>query len=433
MIFFELAISLFDALICVYFISRFNGVPLSVSKNRLALPAVAVIFAFSVINDLLLEGFNVVGTAIFLALYITYALLICNKNYVRALFSACIFEIVFVLLSTLLYFIISHIIKDFDALMQGTGGIFRVIYLIIHKICLFVVLRLVLMGFKSDCSIEPRHGILAFSFSIATVLGLGSTMYLASRSDARDIQIQAMIITLAFTFANVALYLLIFNIQRYQRDKYELSMLQEKIELERARHNEASAMWTGARQMQHDMKQHLTVILGLAETDPDACAEYIQKLLPEVSYGYKIAKTDNFVLDYLINSKLSRLTDTRIVISGSVGDLSDIKDTDLACLIGNILDNAVSALDEVKSSDSKRLELLFMNQNSNRIIICKNTVAKPVLSQGKELVTTKNEPHLHGYGTKIISKIVCDYHGMVDYFEEFGMFGVQIILPKSRQ
>jgi hypothetical protein len=25
---------------------------------------------------------------------------------------------------------------------------------------------------------------------------------------------------------------------------------------------------------------------------------------------------------------------------------------------------------------------------------------------------------------------VADYHGMIDYFEEFGMFGVQIILPE---
>lgn len=430
MIFFEFAISLFDALLCVYFISKFNNVSFSPRKNKFALPSVLVIFAFSVLNDLLLKGFNLLGTVIFLILYIAYALLICNKNYIRGLFSACIFEIVFVLLSSLLYFVISHTIKDFDALMQGSNGIFRVIYPIIHKICLFVVLKLMLIGFGSDCSIEGRHGILVFSFSIVTVLGLASTMALASISNEKNIQLQALIITLAFAFSNIALYFLVFNIQKYQKDKYELSMLQEKIEFEKTRHNEVSAMWTSARQLQHDMKQHLTVISGLVDNYPTSCREYIEKLLPEIVGGYQIAKTDNFVLDYLINSKLSRLRDTKIVISGSIGDLSDIKDTDLACLIGNILDNAVRALDEVKGSGSKRIELLFMNQNSNRIIICKNTVAKSVLSQNKDLSTTKSEPQLHGYGTKIISKIVSDYHGMVDYFEEFGMFGVQVILPE---
>ena len=108
MIFIEMLISLFDAVLCVYFISRFNGASFSPRKNLIALGAILVIFGFSVINDLFLEGFNVIGTIIFLALYIGYALLVSNKKYVRAIFSACIFEIAFVLLSTILYFVISH-------------------------------------------------------------------------------------------------------------------------------------------------------------------------------------------------------------------------------------------------------------------------------------------------------------------------------------
>ena len=67
------------------------------------------------------------------------------------------------------------------------------------------------------------------------------------------------------------------------------------------------------------------------------------------------------LLDYLIASKLSSLKDTEIIISGSVGDLSDIKDKDLACLVGNILDNAVEAIESVKRSQ-KRIELLFLKQ-----------------------------------------------------------------------
>jgi sensor histidine kinase regulating citrate/malate metabolism len=52
-----------------------------------------------------------------------------------------------------------------------------------------------------------------------------------------------------------------------------------------------------------------------------------------------------------------------------------------------------------------------------------------VLSRNRELRSTKKSGDSHGYGTKIIAKIVSDHHGMIDYFEEFGMFGVQIVLP----
>lgn len=431
MIFLEFIFSLFDAVLCVYFITRFNHASISVRKNRFIIPAVAVIFAFSVINDILLSGFNIIGTVIFLALYIGYALLISGKKYTRALLSACIFEIIFVLLSSLLFFIISLIIEDDSLLSQGTYSTIRLAYVIMHKIALFVCLKLILMLFRSDESFEAKHAIIAFLFSFATILGLGSTMYLASISSDESIQIHTSVITVAFTFANLALYLLIFQMQRYQRSKYELKLLQEKMAYDEARHNDAAAIWSRIRQAQHDMKQHLAVISGYAKNgDLDGCSDYIAKLSPDIVQIGSLIRSDNEILDYLINTKLGSLTDTKIVISGSVGDLSDIRDLDLVCLIGNILDNATEALDKVHRVSEKRIELLFLRQNSNRIIICKNTIEKSVLADNNELLTTKINDGAHGYGTKIIAKIVSDYNGMVDYFEEFGMFGVQVVLPE---
>ena len=431
MIFIEMLISLFDAVLCVYFISRFNGTSFSPRKNLIALGAILVIFGFSVINDLFLEGFNVIGTIIFLALYIGYALLISNKKYVRAIFSACIFEIAFVLLSTILYFVISHIIKDYDSIIQGATGIFRLAYVISHKILLFVVLKLVLWGFNASATIDKSCMVIALFFSLATVLGLGSAMFIVSKTDDEKIRIQTMIITIVFAFANLALYLLIFQIQKYQRSRYELKILQEKISFEESRHSDASAIWSSIRRTQHDMKQHLAVISGYLDSGRvDECKSYLQELEPTITSFGNLITSNNAVLDYLINSKLTPLSDTQIVISGSIGDLSDIKEIDLACLIGNILDNAIEALGNIKKAGEKRLELLFMRQNSNRIIICKNTIDHSVLNRNGELKSTKLFADSHGYGTKIIAKIASDYNGMVDYFEEFGMFGVQVVLPE---
>lgn len=125
---------------------------------------------------------------------------------------------------------------------------------------------------------------------------------------------------------------------------------------------------------------------------------------------------------------MGSLNDTQVVISGSIGDLSDIKETDLACLLGNIIDNAVDATRQAKE---KRIELFFMRQNSNRIIICKNTTNNSVLQGNRELRSTKHDGHSHGYGTKIIKKIASDYNGMVEFFEDIDMFGVQVLLPDA--
>jgi len=426
----EFGISLFDAVLAVCFISRFNNAPLSPKRNKFSIPTVVIIFGFSIINDLLLSGFNLLGTFIFLTLYILYALFISDGRYIKGIISACIFEVVFVLLSSLLYLIITFIIEDYAEISQGSNGIFRYTYVIIHKILLFVILKIILLIFKGDGTVEIKQGIITFLFSCATVFGLGATMYIASVDTSARIQSQTVILTVVLTFSNVALYVLIYQMQKYQQNKYQLKLLQEKIAFEEARHNDAAAIWSNIRKVQHDIKQHITVISAFIEDNKiESCRRYLDDLMPSVGNIGNLISSDNKALDYLINSKLTPLKDTKIVISGSIGDLSDINEFDLVCLMGNILDNAIEALEKLKDPNDKRIELLFLKQNSNRIIICKNTVESPVLSSNSELKTTKRSKDAHGFGTKIIAKIVSDYHGMVDYFEEFNMFGVQVILP----
>lgn len=422
----ETAISLFDAVICVYFITKFNHA--SFRKNKFWIPAILIIFGFTLINDAFMAGFNTLATLIFLALYILYSLTIANGHYIRALLSAFMFEIVFVLLSTLIYMIISISINNFDEALQGSGSSVRYIYMLMHKVSLFAILKVLLNVFKADQSLDIGNSILTFLFSFVTIIGLGMIMHISATADTQEIDFQILVITLSFIIVNVILYILIAQIQKLLQTRYRLHLLEEKMEFEKNRHNDATAIWNHIRKIQHDMKQHLAIISEHLENDEiDDCKHYLYELLPNVDRMGKLMKSDNKILDYIINSKLSGLKDTKIIISGSIGDLSDISELDLACLFGNLIDNAIEA---VEQAPEKQIELLFLRQNANRIIICKNTVKESVLKHNKELRSTKKSEDSHGYGTKIIAKIVSDHHGMIDYFEEFGMFGVQIVLPE---
>ena len=422
---FEIAASLFDSVLCICFITQFNGV--SFKKNKYILPAIGVYFILTLISDKFLGGFNVLTSLILLALSCAYALCISPRTPIKAILSACIYKVAFILLSSVLYLVISIMINDFDLLMHGSAFIGRYIYIILHKISLFAVLELFSHIFQSKTFTNIKNGILNFLFTLTTIIGLGATMFFTTLSNASEIQTQILIVVISFIAANIFLYILISQVQKLQKSKYELKLLEEKMNYEKDRYNDATAIWTNIKKVQHDMKQHLTVIDGyLKENEIEPCRGYIHKLLPTVNQTEGLIKSDNTILDYLINSKLGALKDTQVIISGTIGNLSDIKDLDLACLMGNILDNAVEAIENVTD---KRIELYFAMQNSNRVIICKNTVASPVLETNKELRSTKNSGSAHGYGHLIIAKIVSDYHGMIDYFEESNMFGVQIVLP----
>lgn len=421
----EIATSLFDSILFVYFIIRYNRATFMTSK--LTVPTVLLLFGITLIGDFLLADYYLIISLLLFFVATAFSIWISKNHIFRAIIATCIYEMAFILLSSLIYAILSITISDLDMFMQGSSGVGRYIYISLHKLALFTLLQFILHVFRSDEALNVWNGVLTFSLSLTTMLGLGATMYVAISPVAVDFQTQILIIVISFILINVFLYVLLYQIQKLQKSRYELRLLEEKMAFEKARHNDASAVWENVRKVQHDMKQHLTVMSGYLEQDEsEACKTYIQSLLPQVDQMGKLIRSDNTILDYLINSKLCALKNTRVIISGSIGDLSDIRDADLACLMGNILDNAIEAVEQV---EEKRIELLFSKQNSNRIIICKNTVKKSVLKNNKELRTTKKSGDSHGWGHQIVEKIVSDYHGMIDYFEEFGMFGVQIILP----
>ena len=95
-----------------------------------------------------------------------------------------------------------------------------------------------------------------------------------------------------------------------------------------------------------------------------------------------------------------------------------------------MLDNAIEAIADLPE---RRIELTFAQKDQNRVILCKNTVAAPVLVTNKDLKTTKASASDHGFGVAAMKKIVAKYGGLIDFFDSGDMFGVQIVLPKNNQ
>lgn len=423
----EIAASLYQSILSVYFILKFNQC--SWRKCKSAFPTVLLLFAITLTGDFFAPGFSTITSTVLFLITIIFALIICKKKYVQAILSACIYKVTLLLIGSLLYIALSIVINNFDTLVQGSDSIGRYIYLISGNLLVFAVLKLLLVAFQRHDLLDIKTGIITFIMSLITLAGLSVAITLTEIALENEIKNHILLLTCIFLVINIILYTLIHQIQTLQKSKYELQLLKERIKYQEERHNDATAIWNNVRKVQHDMKQHLTVIsCHLEDGEIDECKLYVNELIPSIERVGKLIKSDNQVLDYLINSKLCGIKDAQIIVSGSIGNLSDIRDVDLACLLGNILDNAVEAITPLTN---KKIELLFMKQNSNRIIICKNTIANSVLKNNNELKSTKIDGDTHGYGHIIINKIVQDYNGMVDYFEEDGMFGVQVILPTN--
>lgn len=227
---FETAASLFQCFIGMNFILKFNHT--SWLKNKLAIPAFLLVFLTVMAGDFVSPGFSTVISVIITILYLVFALLICRKQYVRGILSVCIEQSTILLVGSILYTVFSSVIDNFDLLMHGEDNLGRFIYVIISNLLIYAVLKLALAIFNSD-SLDIKTGLIAFVMSVITLAGLSVSMSFAEKPFSKEIEAQILILTLIFVSINVILYVMIAQIQNLQKNKYELQLLREKINLKK--------------------------------------------------------------------------------------------------------------------------------------------------------------------------------------------------------
>ncbi|MBO4868093.1 MAG: GHKL domain-containing protein [Clostridia bacterium] len=424
----EYLTSFLDSVICIWFITKF----INAKKNMLiSLPAVLIYFAATALCDKYLSNFfSVLGTSILFVLSVIYAVLICEKHYIKAVLSCVIYKTVFILISSALFSILSYYFQDFTILLQGSDSSVRFVYISMHKIILFAILTLIIVLFKNGSVTDIVTGIVTFSVSVLTVFGMKATMNMIASGMNKTEPAACYTLLGVFILINICVYLLVNRVKKLEKQKYDLELLQDHYEYQQEKHAESISIWNNIRKVQHDIKNHLIAIKSeLDEGRTDEAIRYVDSLIPQTDNLGKLMKSDNNVLDYLINSKLCTLENTQVIVSGVVGDLSGISDKDIVSIFGNILDNAVEAIKNINKQNEKRIELLFNRHEDNMIVICKNTIEKSVLNGNGELRSTKSDNSSHGFGHVIVEETIKKLGGMINYSEDGDMFTVQIILP----
>ena len=102
-----------------------------------------------------------------------------------------------------------------------------------------------------------------------------------------------------------------------------------------------------------------------------------------------------------------------------------ISETDICILLGNILDNAIEACEQLSSE--KTIELKMRCINGMLYISCKNPTEQNEVS----LLTQKPDKEQHGFGTVSINKIANKYGGYANFKIEEGLFVCEIIIPQQ--
>lgn len=425
----EILATVIDTVFLIWFIPRFNHTTFLENKWTLSLPIASCVF--QLIVDRLQGNFDLIFVIIQFIIFLAYSFLTCKKRYPRAILAACLYTVTIISIGSILSYIIAYLSPELNFLFVGDNSNSRIIFLTICKLMQYLTYRVILHIFRAGNNLDTQSSVWCVLFTLFSIISLTTLLWIYVYLKTDMIYAHIFVIVISIILSNVIFYLTIYHIQKLLKLKYELKLAKERMEFEAEKTKEAHIIWDNIRKVRHDIQNHLIIISNKIESgNAEQCLEYIKKIGPTIENMGNLIRTNNPVIDYLINSKLSKLNDVQVKISGYIGNLSDIEETDLTCIMGNILDNAIEAQKNVESN--KRIELYFQNKNGNRIIICKNSISQSVLKNNIYLTSTKKDSINHGLGHRIVESSAKKYGGMVDYFEEENLFGVQIILPNNK-
>ena len=215
----------------------------------------------------------------------------------------------------------------------------------------------------------------------------------------------------------------IFAAARYQNRSYEESM------------KNLENLNTKLREQKHDLMNHFQVVYGLMELgEYEEAHSYVRPVFRDIRKLNRALKTAQPAVNALLQAKMETAESQEIDMYLTVGStLKDIRmqPWDLCRILGNLIDNAVTALAE--NEGEKRL-LVMLNESSEDYIF--------EISNNGPMIPAESIPHLfkagfttkkgegHGQGLAIVVRLVRETGGAVTVESDEDETLFRVLLPK---
>lgn len=250
----------------------------------------------------------------------------------------------------------------------------------------------------------------------------------------QDVSYSGTISTLCFLVCLLAICVsilanrLIEGIERERQAEHE-HMALHAMQAQMAQHQQQI---DSINKLSHDMRNHLATLAAMGGSQE--AAAYIAALTNRFAPIAVQKISGCAVLDVLLAQKMdacSRIGASLIpcISQEALPALSAIADPDLCTLYGNLLDNAIEAVEGLTEGDDKTITLRTTLRASLLVIRTENRYSGERRRRGASFSTTKEDANAHGYGLRSIRDCVHSLGGEMTISDENRMFVVNILLP----
>ena len=175
----------------------------------------------------------------------------------------------------------------------------------------------------------------------------------------------------------------------------------------------------------HDLKHQLNKYGGVDTASVAAIEDAI------LNYD-SVTRTGNAALDIVLTEKGHQCKQNGIALT-CVADgaaLECLSNAEIYTLFGNILDNAIEAVQKVAQIERRIIDLSVRREMGMLSIRCNNYYEGALNRDGASIITTKADKVNHGYGLKSIRYTVEQHGGQLMIGSADNIFSLDIVIPR---
>lgn len=209
-------------------------------------------------------------------------------------------------------------------------------------------------------------------------------------------------------------------VERQRREEFEQKAYENMKE-----HMEVMNVW------KHDYKNQIETIQSLLlRKSYSEAIDYIKKISRDMETELPRVNTGNSTLDAVISSKMLLAEGSGIKFQYQVFNVDQLqlKLTDLASVIGNLLDNAIEANQRMEASEKTFIFLQITPCEEMMCIRVRNS-CDGIYKVEKGKLQSRKQGERHGLGIARIMKIVSQEGGFCNYYTRRDCFEFVIMMP----
>lgn len=214
----------------------------------------------------------------------------------------------------------------------------------------------------------------------------------------------------------------------------KITYAEHLLKLEEQHYTQLSSQVEDARRIRHDLRQHLRVIRSLLDRgDSDAITAYleqymktVQPLLEKPITFFQAPIVDALIAHYW---SAAQKRGAEFLVKGQLQELPQSVYVDFCSIMGNLLENALDALDRQTPGQPKWIRVRCEILQKKLMLEVVNSNSVPIRQTENRFYSAKRDDL--GTGTLSVSIIARQYGGLASFSQEDDHFTAQVLLPLS--